>query len=332
MGYTRDALRAWGRVLTGHYPFLSIEITRACPLSCPGCYAYEPKHLNELGPLIELSDYNGKKLIDGVLNLVKLYRPVYVSIVGGEPLVRYRELDVILPEISKQGITTMVVTSAVRAIPKSWRNIERLRVAVSIDGLQPEHDVRRAPATYDRILKSISGHTITVHCTVTAQMARQVNYFEKFLNFWSNRPEANTIWFSLFTPQKNAQAEEILTPEERVKVVAELADLRTGFPKMDMSDYVVEGYLDPPRSPSECVFSRANLSVTADLRNRITPCQLGGEPDCSQCGCMASAGMKSVGEYRVLGLVPMRSIFDVSERIGKGVNRIVGNNNHRGSG
>jgi sulfatase maturation enzyme AslB (radical SAM superfamily) len=322
MGYTRDALRAWGRILTGHHPFLSIEITRACPLSCPGCYAYEAKHLNELGPLIELSDYNGKKLIDGVLNLVQRYRPVYVSIVGGEPLVRYRELDVILPEISKQGITTMVVTSAVREIPKSWRDIERLRVAVSIDGLQPEHDVRRAPATYDRILKSISGHTITVHCTVTGQMARRLNYFEDFLTFWSDRPEVNTIWFSLFTPQKNVQAEEILAPNERIKVLKELAALRTRFPKMDMSDSVVEGYLDPPRSPSECVFSRANLSITADLRNRITPCQLGGEPDCSQCGCMASAGMKSVGGYRVMGLVPMRSIFDVSERIGRGVNRI----------
>jgi MoaA/NifB/PqqE/SkfB family radical SAM enzyme len=324
MGYTKDALRAWGRLLTGHYPFLSIEITRACPLSCPGCYAYEPKHLNELGPLIELSDYSGKKLIDGVLNLIQRYRPVYVSIVGGEPLVRYRELEAILPEISKQGITTMVVTSAVREIPKSWRDIERLRIAVSIDGLQPEHDVRRAPATYERILKSISGHTITVHCTVTGQMARRPNYFEQFLTFWSERPEVNTIWFSLFTPQKNAQAEEILTPEERKRVVKELAALRNRFPKMDMSDLVVEGYLDPPKSPSDCIFARANISVTADLKSKITPCQLGGEPDCSQCGCMASAGMKSVGEYRVAGFVPLRSIFSFSESVGKHINKLMG--------
>jgi sulfatase maturation enzyme AslB (radical SAM superfamily) len=324
MGYTKDAFRAWGRVLTGYYPFLSIEITRACPLSCPGCYAYEPQHLHQLGPLIELSDYKGQRLIDGVLNLVRQHRPVYVSIVGGEPLVRYRELAAILPEISKQGITTMVVTSAVREIPKEWSGIERLRLAVSIDGLQPEHDVRRAPATYDRILKSISGHTITVHCTVTGQMARKPGYFEQFLTFWSERPEVNTIWFSLFTPQKNAQAQEILSPQERTRVVNQLAELRTQFPKLDMSDSVVEGYLDPPRSPSECVFARANLSITADLRNKITPCQLGGEPDCSQCGCMASAGMKSVGEYRVAGFVPLRSVFNFSERIGMGVKKVMG--------
>lgn len=324
MGYTKDALRAWGRILTGYYPFLSIEITRACPLTCPGCYAYEPQHLHELGPLVQLSDYKDKKLIDGVLNLVEEHRPVYVSIVGGEPLVRYRELDAILPELSKQGITTMVVTSAVRQIPRAWSGIDRLRLAVSIDGLQPEHDLRRAPATYDRILKSISGHAITVHCTVTGQMARRPNYFEQFLAFWSERPEVNTIWFSLFTPQRNARAEEILTPEERIRVVRELAKLRFQFPKMDMSDSVVEGYLDPPRSPSECVFARANISITADLRNKITPCQLGGEPDCSQCGCMASAGMKSVGEYKVAGFVPLRSIFNWSESIGKGVKKVMG--------
>ncbi|MBL8193432.1 MAG: radical SAM protein, partial [Blastocatellia bacterium] len=43
-----DVLRAWKRILGGHYPSLSIEITRECPLRCPGCYAYEPQHLGSL--------------------------------------------------------------------------------------------------------------------------------------------------------------------------------------------------------------------------------------------------------------------------------------------
>ena len=29
-------IRAWGRILAGHQPNLSIEITRECPLTCPG--------------------------------------------------------------------------------------------------------------------------------------------------------------------------------------------------------------------------------------------------------------------------------------------------------
>ncbi len=36
---------AWGRILGGYRPNLSIEITRECPLRCPGCYAYGADHL-----------------------------------------------------------------------------------------------------------------------------------------------------------------------------------------------------------------------------------------------------------------------------------------------
>ena len=38
-------ISAWGRILAGYTPSLSIEITRECPLRCPGCYAYGDDHL-----------------------------------------------------------------------------------------------------------------------------------------------------------------------------------------------------------------------------------------------------------------------------------------------
>src|SRR5213075_1295661 len=161
-----EAFTGLGRILSGHYPFISIEITRECPLRCPGCYAYEPEHLGEVGPLRSLADYQGLALVDGVLGLVRRYRPLHVSIVGGEPLVRFRELDILLPRLSRMGLTLQLVTSAVREIPLAWSHINRLHLVVSIDGLRPEHDARRRPATYERILKNIDGHRITVHCTV----------------------------------------------------------------------------------------------------------------------------------------------------------------------
>src|SRR5262249_32800239 len=151
---------AWGRILAGHMPALSIEITRECPLRCPGCYAYNDDHLGGEVTLREVRDYKGQELIDGFMGLVDKYRPLHVSIAGGEPLVRCRELDPLLPILSRRGIHTQVVTSAVREIPKHWRAVPRLSIVVSIDGLQPEHDVRRTPATYDRILKNIVGQKI----------------------------------------------------------------------------------------------------------------------------------------------------------------------------
>ena len=321
-----EVFKAWGRILSGYSPSLSIEITRECPLHCPGCYAYEPEHLGAVGPLRSLTDRKGQELVEGVLQLVRLHRPLHLSIVGGEPLVRFRELDILLPQLSEMKIGVQLVTSAVRPIPIAWSKIPELYLAVSIDGLQPEHDERRKPATYDRILKNIEGHSITVHCTVTRQMLKRKSYFRDFVDFWSQRREVRKIWFSLFTPQVDSQDEEKLSPAEREQVLSELTTLRSDFPKLYLPDTVVAGFRSPPKSPAECIFARTTKNFTADLKSLITPCQFGGSPDCSQCGCMASAGLKAVGDHRVLG-IPIRKIFAVSDAIGQQAARLSGRAN-----
>ena len=118
-----------------------------------------------------------------------------------EPLVRFRELNTILPRMADRGIYTQLVTSAVRPIPFEWAGLRRLQIVVSIDGLQPEHDERRKPATYDRILKHIEGHSISVHCTVTRQQVRREGYLEEFVKFWSANSNISQLLISLYTPQ-----------------------------------------------------------------------------------------------------------------------------------
>ena len=312
-----DVFKAWGKILTGGYPSLSIEITRECPLRCPGCYAYEPDHLNGAGTLRELADFKGDDLVEKVLRLVDKYKPLHLSIVGGEPLVRFRELNILLPQIAERGTAVQLVTSAVREIPKEWSAIKRLHIVVSIDGLQPEHDARRKPATYERILRNISGHRITVHCTVTSQTAQRKGYYDEFLKFWSDRPEVRQIWMSLFTPQIGADDAEILDPELRERVIRDFETLREKYPKLVFPDSVAKGYREPPKSPDECIFSKTTLNLTADLTNRISPCQFGGTPDCSQCGCIASAGLAAVGNYKLAGTLPLHRIYGVSDRIGQ---------------
>ena len=97
---------------------------------------------------------------------------------------------------------------------------------MSIDGLQPEHDVRRTPATYDRILKHIVGHQITVHCTVTRQQVQRDGYLEEFIRFWSANENVRSIWVSLYTPQVGEVSDEQLRPQDRARVVADLMHLR----------------------------------------------------------------------------------------------------------
>jgi len=312
-------LRAWGKILGGYRPNLSIEITRECPLRCPGCYAYGDDHLGGAFTLREVRDLKGQALIDGLLGLVEKHRPLHLSIVGGEPLVRFRELNTILPELARRGVYTQVVTSAVRPIPIEWARLRRLQLVVSIDGLQAEHDERRRPATYDRILKHIEGHKITVHCTVTRQQVRRAGYLDEFVRYWSENPHTQHIWISLYTPQIGELSAERLSREDRATVVNTLFDLRKRYQKLWMPEGLIKAYASPPASPEECIFAQTTDCVSADFQTRITPCQFGGKPDCEQCGCVASAGLKAVGRHRLAGYIPVGSIFAASLGVGRNV-------------
>lgn len=321
---SRDLFRAWGRVLSGRRPSLSIEITRECPLRCPGCYAYEDGHVGEGMNLRQLADKKGDDLVQGVLEVVEKYRPLHLSIVGGDPLVRFRELEILLPLLQERGLHIQLVTSAFREIPKAWAALDRLNIVVSIDGLQPEHDARRKPATYERILKNIQGHRVTIHCTITGQMMQRPGYLEEFLSFWTPKDEIKRVWMSFFTPQIGASGLEILSREQRSQAVHELLGLRGLYPKLDMAAAVIREFLDPPASPEKCVFAQTTLVLSADLKTRIGPCQFGGSPDCSQCGCIASMGLAAVGHHRLPTGIALDSMMKASMRLGNIVKKITG--------
>jgi MoaA/NifB/PqqE/SkfB family radical SAM enzyme len=316
-----EVLHAWARILAGRAPSLSIEITKECPLRCPGCYAFDAAHLGGPTQLRELSDFKGDELVRRVLALIDEHRPLHVSLVGGDPLVRYREVDLLLPQIESRGVHTQVVTSAFREIPAAWMKFKKLNIVVSVDGLQPEHDQRRKPATYDRILKNIQGARVTIHCTVTSQIAQRLGYLDEFLAFWTNRPEVNKVWFSIFTPQRGATDKEILTASQRADVISTLRQLRLKYPTLEMPDSLIREIGSPPRSPEECIFARTTQIISADLKTQITPCQFGGDPDCDQCGCIASMALAAVGHHRVVGRLTAGHLFMASDRLGKRLRR-----------
>jgi len=312
-----DVLRVWGRVLQGQTPFLSIEITKECPLRCPGCYAYTPDHLGPAAILRQLSDYRGRDLVTGVIAVVRRLRPLHLSIVGGEPLVRYRELSELFPLLDRMGVEVQLVTSAVRPIPEEWNSIPSLHMVVSIDGLAPEHDRRRTPATYDRILKHIAGQRIIVHCTATRPMLQRPGYLRDFCRFWSGRTEVRKIWFSIYTPQDGDRSPERLDPHDREVFLEEVSAAAAQFPKVHLPWAVLRGYRQPPRSPRECTFARLTTCLTADLKTAVTPCQFGGNPVCAECGCLASAGMHALSGVKLGGLIPLSSILNASLRFGE---------------
>src|SRR6202012_887338 len=173
------------------------------------------------------------------------------------------------------------------------------------------------PATYDRIIRNIAGQHITIHCTITGQMMKQPGYLKEFLDFWTPRPEIKKVWFSLFTPQIGDQLPEILTAEERARVIVELTQLRKTYRKLDMPDAVIRQFASPPRSPRDCVFALTTQTLSADLRTKITPCQFGGNPDCASCGCIASMGLAAIADHKLAGVIPIGALLKASIGIGE---------------
>jgi organic radical activating enzyme len=94
-----------------------VIVTKECPLRCPGCCAYGETHLGRGATLRNLSDFRGGALVDGVLGLVRRHKPTHVSLVGGKPLIRHRELCRILPALSEMGVFTLVS-------PGSFANVD----------------------------------------------------------------------------------------------------------------------------------------------------------------------------------------------------------------
>lgn len=318
----REVLLAWRKILTGRVPMLSIEITRECPLSCPGCYAFGDAHLGGGVTLRELHDLHGDALVEGVLRLVRKHRPMHVSIVGGEPLIRHRELGRILPAISRLDAYTLVVTSAVIPIPMEWMKIPRVRVAVSVDGLPQDHDMRRKPATYERILKNIEGRTVNIHCVVTRPMLARRDYLDEYVAFWSTRPEVDRIWMSTYTPQISEQSREMLTVDDRAALAKLLPELASRYPKLLFKEGMGHALLEPPRNPDDCLFAKMSVNYSADLESRVEPCVFGGTPDCSQCGCAISNGLHWIRSVQVAGPLKVGHFIQSSIRVGKFMNTL----------
>ena len=84
-------------------------------------------------------------------------------------------------------------------------------------------------------------------------------------------------------------------------------------------DVVLSGYRHPPESPSECIFTQTTSCVSVDLATPVVPCQIGGRPQCSECGCIAGAGLASIGKFKLAGLVKVSDIFRVSKKVGERV-------------
>jgi hypothetical protein len=88
-----------------------------------------------------------------------------------------------------------------------------------------------------------------------------------------------------------------------------------------MHESAIRAFLSPPSSPEKCIFAQTTHTISADLKSRITPCQFGGNPDCSQCGCYASMGLAALGNHKVGLGVTAGHLYRASASLSKAVRK-----------
>src|SRR5207244_420439 len=142
------------------------------------------------------------------------------------------------------------------------------------------------------------------------------------VSFWSARSEVNRIWVSVYTPQVGEQSAEMLTSEDREVLAGILPSLSQQYPKLLFTEGMAQALIHPPSNPDACLFSKMSANYSADLRSRVEPCVFGGEPDCSQCGCMASTGLHWIRGIKVVGGLKVGHFVGASIRIGSLLNRL----------
>ena len=71
------------------------------------------------------------------------------------------------------------------------------------------------------------------------------------------------------------------------------------------------------RAPTSASSRRPPPASPPTSSTASRPCQFGGNPDCSQCGCIASAGLAAVGAHRLPGGIRVGAIFETSLKIGR---------------
>ncbi|MGA9670919.1 MAG: radical SAM protein, partial [Terracidiphilus sp.] len=125
-----------------------------------------------------------------------------------------------------------------------------------------------------------------------------------------------------YTPQRGERSAECLSPAQREQVAHELPRLYKLYPKLLTPNGYAQALLHPPSSPEECTFSRLSKNYSADLKTHVEPCVFGGDPDCAQCGCSASAAAHWISRKRVVGPLKVKHFMRGSMRIGDAMARL----------
>ena len=256
--------------------------------------------------LREVRDFKGQELVDGVLALVDRHRPAPSVDRRRRTAGPLRELNTLLPLLSQardsrpdrherraRHAARVARLAPLPADRLHRRPPARARRTADAGHLRTHPEEHRRPPDYGSLHDHApAGEPAGIHRGVPRLLVRRGPKCRRSGTASTRRRSAKCP--TRFSGRTIASASSTICRR-----------MRPRYPKLEVPKELLAVYAEPPQSPDECVFARLTTTISADLTTKISPCQFGGTPDCSNCGCMASAGMAAIARHRVFGVIPV---------------------------
>lgn len=207
---------------------VNIEVTKRCNAKCNHCSYWEEKSSPEI------SDYS---------DIVKAFRPVALSLSGGEPLIR-RDLHEIVRRFRPYCHYVAIVTNGTLLNEERARELFDAGVnqlSVSLDFLSDAHDkLRGVPGLYKKITQVVpdlaaKGYNMTFNTVIMETNLDQIVPLAKASHEWGVG-----ISFSTYCHLKNDNHSHVMAKENYlslVSIIHELKELKRKNRNIKNSDY-----------------------------------------------------------------------------------------------
>lgn len=243
--------------------WVNIEVTKRCNAKCNHCSYWE-----DASPP-ELADYT---------DIVKAFRPVVLSLSGGEPLVRKDIADVIRklrPYCHYVALVTNgVLLNEAKAEELFAAGVNQL--SVSLDFLNDKHDVLRGvPGLFEKIKKTVPPLAAKGYNMAFNTVIMHTNLDEIIPIALAARDWGVAIAFSTYCNLKNDNNDHVIQEESIAKlenIVKELKSIKRKYGHIKNSDHYLDGILKFVKDGGvpNCQAGKRWVQVTPD--GHLQPC------------------------------------------------------------
>ena len=129
------------------YSSVYVELTKKCNLCCKHCYNSSGQNSAELN----------MNVMKNIVEQMRYDNVKSIALSGGEPLL-YDGIFELLNLCEQYGINTNLITNGTLInddIALRFSRFERLRIQISLDGVEATHDINRGEGSYKKNIQGI---------------------------------------------------------------------------------------------------------------------------------------------------------------------------------